>query len=49
MMDTLTKRWCVWSVSSSNHLMRVEFIGNLEECVRFVDPKCHGCYAIIPE
>lgn len=47
-MNTLCKQWCVRLVGGSNHLLQVEFIGKLEECVRFVEPRCHGRYAILP-
>ena len=47
-MDTLAKQWCVWLIGRKNHLLSIEFVGGLEECVRFVEPRCYGYYAIMP-
>ncbi len=47
-MDTLAKQWCVWLIGSSHQLLNIEFIGSLDDCVRFVDPRCYGHYVIMP-
>jgi len=47
-MDTIAKQWCVWLIGSSRQLLNIEFIGSIDDCVRFVDPRCYGYYAILP-
>lgn len=47
-MDTLYKTWCVWRLSSDNKLLCIEVKGTLGECVRFVEPRRLGAYAITP-
>lgn len=47
-MDTLAKQWCVWLISSSHQLLNIELIGSIEDCVRFVEPRLYGYYAIMP-
>lgn len=48
MMDTICKYWAVWRVGSNNNLLCIEGKGTLEECVRFVEPRQQGAYAILP-
>jgi hypothetical protein len=47
-MDTIYRGWAVWYVSSQNELLYVEYVGTLENCVRFVEPRQCGVYAILP-
>lgn len=47
-METIQPLWCVWYVSQSNKLLHVEHKGALLDCVRFVEPRLHGAYAILP-
>lgn len=47
-MDTLYSRWAVWSLTSQGALMRREFIGSIEACIRFVEPRQYGSWAILP-
>lgn len=47
-MDTLYKLWAVWYVSPTNGHLYIEGKGSLEECVRFVESRMLGEYAIMP-
>lgn len=47
-MDTIYKEWAVWFVSTQNELLNIEYISTLEDCVRFVEPRQYGVYAILP-
>ena len=48
-MATLYKKWSVLYISSEQKILGEEFYGTLEECVRFVEPRCYGYYAIKPK
>lgn len=48
MMETMHDLWAVWYVSQANQLLYIEGKGTLEECVRFVEPRQPGAYAILP-
>lgn len=48
-METLYKKWSVLYISSEQKILSEEFSGTLEECVRFVEPRRYGCYAIKPK
>lgn len=47
-MDTLVKKWQVWAVTDSHKLIHPAFEGSIENCVRFVEPRLAGAYAILP-
>lgn len=47
-METISEKWCVWLIGSSRQLLNIEYVGSLDDCVRFVDPRCYGYYAIMP-
>lgn len=48
LMETVVKYWAVWRVGSNNKLLCIEGKGCLRECVRFVEPRMAGAYAILP-
>lgn len=31
-----------------HNLLNIEFIGSLDDCVHFVEPRCYGYYTIMP-
>lgn len=47
-METMHKMWAVWYVDSAQKLLYIEGKGSLEECVKFVEPRQEGAYAIMP-
>ena len=47
-METMYPLWAVWRISSTNGLLCIEWKGSLEECVRLVEPRMLGAYAIMP-
>lgn len=48
-METLYKKWRVLYISREQKILSEEFSGTLEECVRFIEPRCYGFYAIMPK
>lgn len=48
-METMYKEWSVMYISREQKLISEEFTGTLEECVRFVEPRCYGYFAIKPK
>lgn len=47
-MDTLYSQWAAWSLTLSGALIRREFTGSIEACIRFVEPRRYGSWAILP-
>lgn len=47
-MDTIYEMWAVWYLTPANKLAGIEYLGTLQECVNFVQPRLYGCWAILP-
>lgn len=47
-MDTITQLWQVWYVTADRHLLYCDFTATLVECVRVIEARQQGAWAIIP-
>lgn len=47
-MNTTYNRWAVWYISTNKDLLYIDFIGDIQECINFVQPRKYGSWAILP-